>query len=306
MRRIRRRPWASPITGALALALSLSLMLGGCGDEPKISDLLRDIRSVGGDWSARDEWPLAQALLDEDEYWELHAADLAEIDPVDEAGTRWMEGRRLLIPERADEEALRAFSNWFDSEFKRLGLAKPDYVEVLLFIWFGIRDRGAVIAEDCRGRLRPAVRECPPIDEFVDQVTRRVGRTGPLEWGVMSQMMLASDPVLGGVVREGYYLTIPIEDDDGIQRVADYGRVPITIEREYIPGMLIIPPFDDDEAMASFGAWFDETFLSDPDGPYYVYVEGPAQAYREMLYETLEFCEAEPDRCGDVTPVTSP
>ena len=293
-------------TSWLAFVTVLVLAVGACGEEPGISDVLRDIRSVGGDWSARDEWPLAQALLVEDEYWDRFSADIELIDPVDAAGNRWLDGRRLLIPDRRDEPGLLAFSNWFDDEFKQLDSPQPDYVAVLQRVWFGIRDPGAVIADDCQGRLRPAARECPPIDEFVEQVTRRVGETGPLEWGVMSQVMIASDPLLGGLIRSGYFETIPIEDADGVQRVADYGRVPFSVERIYIPGNLIIPPFDDDEAMASFGAWFDETFLADPDSPYYVYVEGPAQAYREMLYETLEFCQAEPERCGDVTPITSP
>ena len=277
-------------------------VLGACGTgSADVDDVLRDIRSASGNWSARDEWPLAAAMLQEEEFWEVFGDELAEIDPIDPVtGDRWLEDRTLLIPPRTDETALRHFSNWYDVEFRGVGTgSRADFAEVLETLWFGIRDPGAVIADDCQGRLRPAVRECPPLDQYVEEVKQKVGQTGPLEWGLMSEVLVASDPLLGGLIREGYLNTIPADDENGVQRMAVFGRVPFTIEREYIIGNLIIPPFDDAEAMASFGAWFDETFLTDPDSPYYVYVEGPAQAYREMLEETLEFCLDRPDDCGD-------
>ena len=82
-----------------------------------------------------------------------------------------------------------------------------------------------------------------------------------------------------------------LHDDDAASRLGI----------DVFAGELFIPDYRDREAAETFAAWFDETFLTDPESPFYTYVEKPAQAYRDLLHETLEFCEDEPDLCGKTT-----
>jgi hypothetical protein len=134
---------------------------------------------------------------------------------------------------------------------------------------------------------------------LVEEVSFQVGATGPIEWEIMS--VVVGHSLVGAVLGEEFlpneFESIDPFDDDGTPRIAT--DLPTSTQFGVAPGDLIIPDYDDTEAVDSFAEWFDETFTTDPDGPYYVYVEKPAEAYRQLLYESLEFCEAEPDLCGN-------
>ncbi|RZV44889.1 MAG: hypothetical protein EX269_10950 [Acidimicrobiales bacterium] len=243
-------------------------------------------------------WLTTDALFESDRYWEANQywiADIPRIDP--DTGETRMEGRHLLIPERSNRAAMARFDHWY---YNHLGSLRTVTLiaDIGLLTFEGLQTD---ILRECLGVTQPITRECPSMSELIEEIAYKVNTTGPIEWAAMSSVVELSADLDPGELLVGYFETIDPFDDAGNQWYARDSGERVTMPGRPFTGELLVPEYGDTEQIEAFAAWFDETFTTDPESPFYIFVEKPSAAYRQLLYDSLEFCDAEPDLCGKPT-----